>query len=111
MDTANAVLSFFLPLVISLVKQAGWDDRVNDLIAVLMYFAWAVIVVVASGALANVSDFWEGVKIFGTYFVTTLVAGTVAYQMIWKAFGIDDQLSLKTSVVKPVDEDVVVTEG
>ena len=101
MDTANAILSLFLPLIVSFFKQSGFDDRVNRAIALVIYLVWAAIVTVAlgdftiQGLLAN--------------FATTLVAGTIAYQMIWKAFGIDDTLTNVTSFRKAPEEDVIVT--
>lgn len=101
MDSANAILSLFLPLIVSLVKQSGFDDRVNRLIALGVYIIWAAFVTVALG------DFT--VQGFLSNFVTTLVAGTIAYQMIWKAFGIDDVLTGVTSFRKAPEEDVIVT--
>jgi len=100
LETANLVLSLFLPLLVTLVKQSGWDDRVNKLIALAVYLAWALIVTVAAG------DF--SVPGFLQTFAITLTTGTIAYQMIWKAFGIDDALTAVTSIKKAPEEDVVV---
>lgn len=104
METANAVLSLFLPVLVSIVKQSGYDDRVNKLIALAVYIAWAVVVTLAVGGEFNFVTFLNN-------FVTTLVTGTIAYQMIWKSFGFDDALTDATSFRKPIEEDVEVAEA
>lgn len=101
MDTANAVLSLFLPLIVSLVKQSGFDDRTNRLIALVIYFVWAILATVLAGNFTV-----EGLL---QNFAITLTTGTIAYQMIWKSFGIDDTLTAITSFKKSPEEDVIVS--
>lgn len=110
-DLGNIWLALFVPLIVSLVKQTGWSDRTNRIIAIAVYVVWAVAVTVAQIGF-NLEDLPTWIVTFLNTFAVTITIGTVTYQLILKQFGIDDTLTSVTSVVKsPVVEEVIETEG
>lgn len=100
LNPATIWLALFVPLIVSVIKQSGFDDRLNRLIALGTYLVWALIVTVIAGGFTDISDFLGN-------FAATLTVGSVAYDKIYKAFGFDDALTDKTSIVKPPQEDAV----
>lgn len=101
-NPAFVLLSFLMPVIVSLVKQSGFADNVNALIALAVY--------VGAGILAAA---WSGVALTVENMVplctTAVIVGTAAYQLFWSRIGkdspdgwisIDDQLTRVTSVVK-----------
>lgn len=106
-DLGNLWLALLVPFIISLIKQSGFDDRINRLIAVGCYVAWAVIVTLGNGVSGGDLATW--IIAFLNNFAATIAVGTVTYQLILKQFGIDDALTAATSFVKSpiVDEEVL----
>lgn len=107
-DFGQLWLGFIVPFIIMLVKQSGFDDRTNRLIAVACYIVWAVIVTVATTGLNIGDDPSAWIVTLLNNFAATIVVGTVTYQLILKQFGIDDKITEVTSVVKsPVLDEVI----
>lgn len=107
-DFGQLWLGFIVPFIIMLVKQSGFDDRTNRLIAVACYVVWAVIVTVATTGLDFATDPSAWIIALLNNFAATIVVGTVTYQLILKQFGIDDKITEVTSVVKsPVLDEVI----
>lgn len=105
MDPVLVVISLVLPLLVSFAKQSGWDDRINHAIALAVYILWAF------GYTFYYNGFTD-LKLFLVNFATTLVVGTVTYQMILKPFGIDDALTHATTLPgQHAPEEDVVIEG
>lgn len=110
-DFGNLWLGFIIPFIIMLVKQSGFDDRTNRLIAVACYVIWAVIVTVATTGL-NIGDDVAGwIVTLLNNFAATITVGFVTYQLILKQFGIDDAITNATSFNKSPIVDEVVEEG
>lgn len=101
MDLGNMGLMLFVPLLASIAKQSGWPDNVNRLVAILIYLLWGAVVTLMDNPGGNPQAFIEN-------FALTLTIGSVAYQRIWSAFGVDDQLEEWTSFKKAPREDVVI---
>lgn len=99
----SLILGLVVPFLVTIVKQSGFDDRVNHAIALGVYAAWAV------GTTLVTSGFGDP-RLFLVNFATTLVVGTVTYQTIMKPFGLDDKLTAATTLpaFQPPQEDVVI---
>lgn len=104
LNPATIWLALFVPIIVSLLKQSGFDDRVNRLIALGTYLVWAGLVTFVDGGFTDISDFLGN-------FAATLTVGSVAYDRIYKAFGFDDTLTNATSFVKAPEEDVVLEDA
>jgi hypothetical protein len=96
------ILTFFLPPLIALVKQAGFSPQLNAIIAQAVY------IVVGIGAAI-----WSGIPVTVENAVpliaTATVVGSAAYRLIWAnigddgsdgAVGLDERITNTTSVVK-----------
>lgn len=100
-NPALIIFSLILPLLISFVKQAGWNSSVNSLIALICYVVVGVAATVVSGEELNLEN---AVQLIGL----VTVFGTVAYNLFWKNFGssteggasFEDRLTEATSFVK-----------
>lgn len=92
-DTAVAIIALFAPLIVSIVKQAGWPSSVNGFIAVACYLVFGGIAVVASGQALTIDNFVPLAAIFTT-------VGTAAYYAFWQHTGLESALTVSTSVVK-----------
>jgi len=107
-DLGQLWLGFIVPFIIMLVKQSGFDDRTNRLIAVACYVVWAVVVTIATTGLAIGDDPAAWIATLLNNFAATIVVGTVTYQLILKQFGIDDAVTNATSLVKAPTMDEVI---
>jgi hypothetical protein len=92
-DTAAAIIAVFAPLIVSLVKQAGWPSSVNGFVAVACYLVFGGLAVVLSGQSLTVDNFVPLAGIFTTI-------GTAAYYAFWQHTGLEAALTTSTSVVK-----------
>jgi hypothetical protein len=79
------------PILVAVVKQQGFPDRINALIALLVYVAIGVV-----GALAQGTPTIETIVPF---VATVVVVGTAAYNLFWKHWG-DAQIVEATSLKK-----------
>jgi hypothetical protein len=104
-------LALLVPFVIMLVKQTGFDDRINRLIAVGCYIIWAVIVTVGNVGLPGETAIDQWIIALLNSFAATIAVGTTVYQLILKQFGIDDKVTELTSFVKSPVLDEVVEDG
>jgi hypothetical protein len=80
------------PILVAVVKQQGFPDRINALIALAVYVVIGVI-----GALQQGTPTIDTIVPF---VATVVVVGTSAYNLFWKHWG-DDRLTAATSVVNP----------
>ena len=92
-DTTAAIVAVFAPLLVSLVKQAGWSASVNGFVAVACYLLFGGIAVVVSGQALTIDNFVPLAAIFTT-------VGTAAYYAYWQHTGLEAALTTSTSVVK-----------
>lgn len=91
--TIEALIAFFAPLAVSLVKQAGWSSTVNGLIAIAVYVAFGIGAVMAQGQTFTLDNIVPAVTTFTT-------VGTVAYMAFWKNSGLQTAITESTSIVK-----------
>jgi len=96
-NPAFLLFSFFSPLLISLLKQAGFSVQVNALIAQVTYIAIGIAAVLVSGEALTMENAVQ------LSLIATVVGGA-AYNLIWSNIGgevsIDDRLTRATSIVK-----------
>ena len=76
-DQVIAVVGFFMPLLIAVVKRDGFSNSVNSIIALVVYAATAVVV-----TFVQTSSF--GAEAFVTNFVLVFGSGTIGYAALWK---------------------------
>lgn len=100
-------LDALIPIIVTLLKQSGWDTRWNALLAIVVYAVWTA-VSLATGLRAV-----EGpitFEVFISSFVTACVTGFVSYQLLWKNLG-EQTLEYKTSIVKgPATDPILLDE-
>lgn len=97
------VIAFFIPLIVSIVKQAGFTKQVNATIALLIYVVTGIVyVVVTAGPEGYTVD-----SIIASITTATLV-GTAAYNLFWSNLGVsqdgdlslENRLTMATSFIK-----------
>lgn len=95
------LFSFFSPLLISILKQTGFSQQVNALIAQVAYIAIGIGAVLVSGVPLSLEN---AVQLSA---IATVVGGA-AYNLVWSNIGVkgegdpslEDRLTSATSVVK-----------
>ena len=76
-----AIVGFFAPLLVAVVKKERFADWVNAVIAIAFYLVLAVLVTIAqAGGLSAFSA--EG---FFANFGLVFASGTIGYVALWKA--------------------------
>jgi len=97
-NPAFLIFSALAPMLIALVKQSGLPTQANALIALAAY-----IVVGIAGAFMSGEEFTAENAV--TFIAVATTVGTVAYNLLWKNLGPDDdpleeRLNAATSVIK-----------
>jgi len=88
----EGLIAFFVPLVVSLLKQTGWPQVANAIVAVVVYVVFGLLAVLVQGQTFDVNNIVPAVTIFTT-------VGTAAYVAFWRNWG-DPQIAAATSIVK-----------
>ena len=98
------VISLFLPILVALLKQGGWNDQTNSLIAYAVYavagVAYVVVTTVPGGITMS--------EVIGSIGEAAVV-GSIAYTGFWSNMGVtspgkpswDDLIRDLTSLWKP----------
>ena len=93
LDPVLVLLGLFMPPIVAVIKQSGFSQQVNSLIALVVYLVATIL--------------WLWIRnepiTFASYTAnaTTLtVVGLTAYKMFWGGLGIDPPLTEATSVKK-----------
>lgn len=101
-NPAFVIFASISPLLIAFVKQSGFSQQVNALIALVCYIVVGIVGVLLSGeplALENAVNL----------IAVATVVGSAAYQLVWSNIGsgqdgespsLDDRLTAATSIVK-----------
>jgi hypothetical protein len=92
-DALMGIVAVFVPLLATLVKQAGWSSTINALVALAVYAIVGVIAALIAGPI-TLDTLVTSIGIFS-------VVGTSAYNLFWKNMG-EATLNLATSFVKPM---------
>ncbi len=94
MDTTaiEGIIAFFVPLLIALLKQVGFPNAYNAIIAVAVYVLFGVLGVAVSGKPIDVNNLVPTITLFTT-------VGTTAYVAFWRNLG-EPALTEKTSAVR-----------
>lgn len=80
------IIAFFVPVLVSLVKQARFSTQVNAFIALVVYIvAGIAYVVVTAGPEGFTVD-----SIIASVTVATVV-GTAAYNLFWSNLGVSEE--------------------
>lgn len=98
---AFLLFSFFSPLLISILKQAGFSTQVNAFIAQIVYIVIGIAAVVVSGTPITMENAVQ------LSLVATVVGGA-AYNLIWSNLGVttegqaslEEKLTVATSIKK-----------
>ena len=96
-----------IPIIVMLVKQSGFPNKWNALLALAVYAVWAGLSLVLNirgieGAIT--------LEVFLSAFVGAAVTGFVSYQLFYKGLT-EDRLTAITSFVKePISDEVVLEE-
>lgn len=111
MNPTSLGLDLIVPqFVAMLLKQSGFDKRLNTVIVLLVYVAWAAISVGIGVRGLPHGDLNEYVSSIITVLPASLAAGYAAYTTIWKQLLGEETLTAKTSIVKGPQEDPVILE-
>jgi VIT1/CCC1 family predicted Fe2+/Mn2+ transporter len=89
----SVAIGVFFPILAALVKQQGWSQQVNAVVATVL----AGIAGYVTVALSEPGVSWET---WGTSSVAIFVAAVAAFAGFWKPTGIDDAIKNATSVKK-----------
>ena len=76
----EALIAFFVPLVVAVVKQAGYPTAINAVIAIVIYVVFGVLAVVANAKALTLDNIVPAVELF-------TVVGTSAYYAFWRNIG------------------------
>jgi hypothetical protein len=114
METTPAVglgLDLIIPqFVAMLLKQSGFDKRVNTLIVLLVYVGWAAVSTVIGVRGMPHGTLEQTVSSVITVLPLSLAAGYAAYTTVWKNLLGEETLTAKTSIIKGPEEDPVILE-
>lgn len=88
----SLVIGVFFPIVAALVKQQGWTQRANAIVATVLALVTGVVAVLVEGNFT-----WER---WGEATIAIFVAAVAAYSGFYKPTGIDEAIKNATSVVK-----------
>lgn len=97
------LVSFFIPLLVAVVKQYGFSAQVNSVIALLVYVIAGMLHVVITVSPQG----WTVDNLIASV-ATAVVVGTAAYNLFWTNLGVsrpgvpslEDRLTLATSFRK-----------
>lgn len=90
----EAIVAFFAPLVVSLIKQTGWPSSLNGIVAIGVYVLFGIGAVLSQSQNLTLDNIVPAVTTFTT-------VGTVAYMAFWKNTGLQTAITDSTSIVKP----------
>jgi predicted membrane channel-forming protein YqfA (hemolysin III family) len=79
-EQLQAVVSIFVPLLVSVIKRDGFPQTVNAIIAMVVYVVVGVLSVLVSGQAFTLDNLTPAIAIFVT-------GGTVVYTLFWKNWG------------------------
>lgn len=79
-NPAYLAFVFFVPLLVALVKQSGFSQQVNSLIALGVYCVVGVAAAILSGQSLTADN-------LAPLIVTATLVGTAAYQLFWSKVG------------------------
>lgn len=88
----NGAVAFFLPLIISVILQAGWSVSVKSLVS----FGLCVI---AALLTSYVTGHFDTINIGASLFIVFTAAKTL-YETLYKPMGVAPAIELSTSVDK-----------
>jgi peptidoglycan/LPS O-acetylase OafA/YrhL len=88
----SAFIGFFFPLVAALVKQQGWSEKANAVVAAVAAVVVALVVTLQQGDVN--AENWA------TSAITLFTAAVAAYAGFYKPTGIDTAIKDATSVKK-----------
>lgn len=94
-NPALIIFSALSPLLIAFIKQSGFPQSVNAIIALVCYVIVGIAGAVLSGEELTVENAVALIAV-----ATTI--GTVAYQLIWSNVG-EEALTVRTSFIKSTD--------
>lgn len=102
-------LDALIPIIITLLKQSGFDARWNAWIAIAVYVVWTA-VSLFTGIRAVEGPLTP--EVFISSFVTAASTGFVSYQLFWKNLPGDAEQKLEqtTSVYTGPESDPVIEE-
>lgn len=100
-NTAFVIFSALSPILIAFVKQQGWSQQMNALVAFACYIVVGVAGVIMSGLPLTIENAVNLVTL-------ATVIGSAAYRLIWDnlfvtydgAPSLDDRLTEATSIVR-----------
>lgn len=99
-SAAYLIASFLMPVIVMLIKQSGWPNSVNSIIALVVYVVTGVVAVLLSDVPITVENVAPLAAI-------AMVVGTAAYNLFWNAIGtgegagsLDARVTSATSVVR-----------
>lgn len=103
-------LDALIPLIVTILKQTGFDRKWNAWIALGVYAVWTVFSLVTG---LRASDGPLTPEIVFTSFLTAVSTGFISYQLFWKNLPGDaeQRLEQSTSIYKgPVSDPVIEEE-
>lgn len=96
-----ALVGFLAPLVIAVVKQQGWDGKVNDILVFVLCVVFGLGTAYFGGELVNpacgnlIECLMPAFEIVGI----VLMSAFAWYKMLWKPSGVDAAITERTSFV------------
>jgi len=92
-EAAAAIVGIVMPLLVAVVRQAGWPRQVNVAIALAACAGAGVLTAWASGQLTGQAVVVSAAIVFG--------AAQVAYQAYWRDSRLLGAIDERTTVVRP----------
>lgn len=102
-------LDALIPIVITIIKQSGFDRRWNAWIAIAIYVVWTAISL-ATGLRAIPGPIT--IEVFIAAFVTAASTGFISYNLFWKNLPGDAEQTIeqKTSFFKGPETDEIIDD-
>jgi len=83
------LVGFFLPLVVSFLKQPGWSKKTTTLVTFLVFIVVGAVTVYLLGA-------FTGRTVVSSILIVAAIS-LVFYQGFWKPTGVDEKVMVATS--------------
>lgn len=83
------LIGFFLPLVVSFLKQPGWSKKTTTLVTFLVF-------IVVGAITVYLLDAFSGRSLVSSILIVAAIS-LVFYQGFWKPTGIDEKVTIATS--------------
>lgn len=106
--TVAGVLGFLAPLLASTLKKSTWPSKVNQIVALLVSVALAVVALLVTGGFKAIPVDQDPVIYWILVCLAVIAVAQIAYKLVWQGTAVEQNLTALGSPsldATPVDPD------